>query len=124
MAPIVFLVLFGTVEFGLALWRKQILTTAVREGARKGVVATSPRRDEAYITGVIDDYLTSVGWDNSLGTEYVDGPTCTTAGGTALVVTATYPSSLQVLSRLMPGAFTVDGDGNISLTASVTMQCE
>jgi Flp pilus assembly protein TadG len=124
IAPIVFLILFGTVEFGLALWRKQILTTAVREGARKGVVATSPRRSISYIKDEVDKYLTSVGWDDSLGTRTVTGAPCPTAGGTALVVSATYPSSLRVVSRLMPGTFVVDGDGNISLTASVTMQCE
>lgn len=126
IAPIVFLLLFGIVEFGLALWRKQVLTSAVREGARKGVLATNPRKP-AYgtnsIESVVTGYLADVGWDSSLASVNVPA-NCPTAGGTQLVVSATYPTSLLIVSRLMPGTFTVDGNGNLSLSASVTMQCE
>lgn len=123
IAPIVFLLLFGIVEFGLALWRKQVLTSAVREAARQGVVATNPRKTIGQIQGVVGKYLADVGWDSGLANTSVSAA-CTTAGGTQLVVSATYPTSLLIVSRLMPGTFTVDGNGNLSLSASVTMQCE
>jgi Flp pilus assembly protein TadG len=36
------LITFGIIEFGLLMYNKQILTNASREGARAGVVATTP----------------------------------------------------------------------------------
>lgn len=122
IAPVVMILLFGTVEFGLALWRKMILTNAVREGARKGVVATTPRKTTSEIQTVVTTYLTGVGWDATQAAVTVTG-----AGGSAgssLTVTATYPTSLMVISRLMPGTFTVNNQGNMSLTATVVMQME
>ena len=122
IAPIVLLVLFGIFEFGTAFWRKQILTSAVREGARKGVVATNPRVTEDAIKTAVKDYLTGVGWDSSSATVTVTG-----AGGnagTSLTVSATYPTSLQVLSHMMPGTFSVNSSGNVTLTATVVMQME
>lgn len=116
------ILLFGIVEFGLALWRKQILTSAVREGARQGVVATSPRKTEDQIITVVKTYLAGVGWDSSQANVTVTGEGG--AAGTSLTVTATYPTSLQVISRLMPGTFSVNNAGDVTLTATVVMQME
>jgi Flp pilus assembly protein TadG len=122
IAPLVMILLFGVVEFGLALWRKQILTSAVREGARKGVVATTPRKTQAEIETAVKTYLTGVGWDSTKAVVNATG--AGGAAGTSLTVTATYPTSLLVISRLMPGTFTVNNAGNVTLTATVVMQME
>lgn len=122
IAPLVFILLFGIVEFGLALWRKQVLTSAVREGARKGVVATTPRKTKAEIETVVKDYLTGVGWDSTKATVVATG--AQGAPGSSLTVNATYPSSLRVISRLMPGTFTVNNAGDVTLNAKVVMQME
>ena len=122
IAPLVMILLFGIVEFGLALWRKQILTSAVREGARQGVVATNPRKTEDQIITVVKTYLAGVGWDSSQANVTVTGEGG--AAGTSLTVTATYPTSLQVISRLMPGTFSVNNTGDVTLTATVVMQME
>ncbi len=38
IAPLLFLLLFGIIEFGLLLYNQAVITNASREGARKGVV--------------------------------------------------------------------------------------
>lgn len=49
VAPIIVTVLFGMVEFGLIVYSKGVIANASREGARYGVVLTSPRRTAADI---------------------------------------------------------------------------
>lgn len=123
--PIVLVLLFAVFEFGAAFWRKQVLTAAVREGARAGIVATNPRKTKSEIEQEVLDYLTSVGYTASGRTATATG--AGGAAGTALTVTATYPTSFLILSRLPLGAGVdsrVDGNGNMTLTASVTMQME
>jgi Flp pilus assembly protein TadG len=54
--PLLILILFGTVEFGLLLYNKQVLTNASREGARAGIVIEVPKKDKAAIRKIIKDY--------------------------------------------------------------------
>lgn len=42
LLPVLMLITFGIIEFGLLVYNKQILTNASREGARAGVVARIP----------------------------------------------------------------------------------
>ncbi len=123
--PIVVVLLFAVFEFGVAFWRQQVLSAAVREGARAGVVAITPRKKKAEIEAVVLGYLDSVGY-------HAGGRTATATGaegasGAPLTVTATYPTSFVILSRLPLGqgvGAQVDGAGNMTLTATVTMQME
>ncbi len=66
--PLLIVLLFGIVEFGLLLYNKQIITNASREGARAGVVAGIPRLDDAGIQAVVnkyaDKYLVTFGTKN------------------------------------------------------------
>src|SRR5690242_10035818 len=60
--PIVCVLIFAVFEFGMAFWRKQSLTAAVREGARKMIVATSPRKTfSTDVKPVVLTYMTGVG---------------------------------------------------------------
>lgn len=54
--PILLLVLLGTVELSLALYNKAILTNASREGARAGIVLSSPKMSDAQISAVVLNY--------------------------------------------------------------------
>lgn len=54
--PLLLLILFGIVEFGFLLYNQAMLTNASREGARAGIVAQTPRRSTAYITGIVNNY--------------------------------------------------------------------
>ena len=57
--PVILSVMFGAVEFGTALYDKAVLTNASREGARFGMVATSPRKTDAQINTVVQTYAAS-----------------------------------------------------------------
>lgn len=54
--PVLILILFGIIEFGLLLFNKQVITNASREGARFGIVARSPRYLDEEITTVVTNY--------------------------------------------------------------------
>jgi Flp pilus assembly protein TadG len=54
--PLLFVVLFGAVEFGVGMYDKAVLTNASREGARAGIVAMTPRLTDAQIHTVDSTY--------------------------------------------------------------------
>ncbi len=55
--PLMLIFLFGIIEFGFLLFNKAMLTNAVREGARAGVVHKQPQRmPEAEIRGIVISY--------------------------------------------------------------------
>jgi len=65
--PLLVLLLFGIIEFGLILYNKQIITNAAREGARYGVVVRLDRytndQIKAKIREYASEYLISFGSD-------------------------------------------------------------
>src|SRR4051794_18662452 len=61
LLPVLMMILFGIIEFGMALYRQAILTNASREGARLGIVLSVPPITTAMINAAIDTYLTSAG---------------------------------------------------------------
>ncbi len=99
--PVLLLVLFGAVEFGLAFHSQQILTDASREGARAGIIMATPRPSASQIQTVVRDYLTAVGWDANKATITVTG--AGGASGSNLTVRVDYPSTFTVLHKLAPG---------------------
>jgi|GEM_PF-478340 len=122
--PILVLLVFGIAEFGIAFYREGVLAGAVREGARRGIVATTPRATTAQIQQKVTDYLNGVGWDP--GAAVVAVTRAGGASGSPLTVRATYPTSFAVLTKLMPGlgGLAVDGAGNATLQVQIVMQLE
>ena len=58
IAPLLFVLLFGIVEFGFLLYNQAMITNAAREGARAGIIFdTSNRLDETGICTVVDNYV-------------------------------------------------------------------
>jgi Flp pilus assembly protein TadG len=51
------LVVFGTIEFGLLLFNKHIITNASREGARAGVVARMDRFEDGDLVDIKEDHV-------------------------------------------------------------------
>jgi Flp pilus assembly protein TadG len=99
--PLLLVLVFGIVEFGVALYRQEVLTNASREGARAGIVLSTPPVTTAQIQSVVTNYLTSVGWNAALATV-----TATGAGGafgSNVTVTVTFNTSFSILSGLVPG---------------------
>ena len=76
--PLLLLLVFGIVEFSVALYDKAVITNASREGARKGVIFRSPALTDAQIAQVAID---------------ASAPHLITLGGSALPqATVTKPS--------------------------------
>jgi Flp pilus assembly protein TadG len=86
--PILLLVFFGMVELSLALYDKAILTNASREGARAGIVLSSPKMTDAQIRAVVLNYTN--GSLISLGT--TTAPTVTVVQSNP----ASFPNALRV----------------------------
>ncbi len=55
--PVLMLIIFGIIEFGLLLYDKQVITNASREGARAGTVVGVSRVDDAGILAVMNRYI-------------------------------------------------------------------
>lgn len=54
--PLLILLIFGIIEFGMLLYNQQVITNASREGARAGIVAQQPRLDSTSIDSVVQTY--------------------------------------------------------------------
>jgi Flp pilus assembly protein TadG len=54
--PLLIMLLFGMIEFGLYLFNRQVITNACREAARYGVVALPARRTNAEIRATAMQY--------------------------------------------------------------------
>jgi len=48
--------IFGITEFGLAIFNRQVITNAAREGARAGIIARPVRLSDDEIKAVVVDY--------------------------------------------------------------------
>jgi Flp pilus assembly protein TadG len=53
--PLLLLLVFGTIEFGVLLYNKQVITNASREGAR-AAINTSPKLSPAQVVAVVQKY--------------------------------------------------------------------
>lgn len=124
VAPILFVIVFGIIEFGMAFWRKQQMTTAVRDAARYGMVKSSPKHTASEIQDKVTEYLKNAGWDTGRLSATATG--AAGASGTDLTVKATYPTSFVILSKFKYGGMkeAVNGSGDVTLTATVTVQHE
>lgn len=119
LAPLLVTVLFGLVEFGLAMYSKGVLANASREGARFGVVLSTPSRTQADITAKVRGYLQKSGFKGA-GQVPVNFPNWPAgASGSPLTVQVVYNYSFQVLPEFVCGLV-----GPINLTAETVMLME
>jgi Flp pilus assembly protein TadG len=116
IAPLFVMLLFGLVEFGLAMYNKGVVTNASREGARFGVVYSTPKKTVPEIRTKVQEYLTKSG--------FTDTPNINVTGaqgssGNPLSVTVTYPYNFQVLPNFVAGMA-----GSVDLNANTVMLME
>ena len=124
--PILMVLLFGIIEFGLLMYNKAVITNASREAARAGIVF-SPRPDEATIEQVVRNYADAHVISFPKGVTTPNVPRACTAFGENLTVDVSYPHHFLVFSGLVgllgsggPGAM----PGTVILTARTVMRCE
>ena len=114
LLPVLMMILFGIIEFGLALYRQAILTNASREGARLGIVQSIPAITTAAVNTKIDAYLTAAGI--APGTVTRNTPVLTGGRGSDVTVTLTLPYTYVVL----PGLTSITP--SINLVATTVMR--
>jgi Flp pilus assembly protein TadG len=115
LSPLLMLILFGTIEFGMVMYSREVLTNASREGARAGIIQQTPKPTQGQIEAVVTNYLTNTGINPANVTVSVTG-----AGGVFpnnLTVSTSYPYQF-----FAPGIL---GLGNsITLTTQTVMRHE
>ena len=128
--PLLIVLLFGSVEFGLLLYNKQIITSACREGARAGIVSRTPglsndaiedeviKYGKAYLVTFGSDTLEKADIDlltiNNNSTTFNPATDRCTSFGCDLKVVVTYDYDFLVLSAYGP----------ITLNAQTIMKME
>ncbi len=117
--PVLALLVFGAVEFSLALYDKAMITNASREGARAGIVSQDPRMTPTEIGAVVNkyckDHLVTFGTSNDPVVSVTPG----TNFGDDLTVAVTYNYGFLILPNLVTGLV-----GPINLSATTVMKME
>jgi TadE-like protein len=115
--PLLVILVFGIIEFGLFLYNQQVITNASREGARAGIVQQIPRLPptggspcampassiEAVVQCYAGNHLVTLGSANSPPTTTVVGYAPNPIFGTDLSVTVNYTYGFLVIPNFLPG---------------------
>ena len=134
IAPLLFVILFGIIEFGVLLFDKAMLTNASREGARAGIVydfdstaGTNHPGNSTIITTVqqyCQDYLISFGTGSAINVAISrSGSASLDSAGDQLTVNVTYPFRFLVFSNILA---LIGGDlaDDLTLEAETVMRME
>jgi Flp pilus assembly protein TadG len=119
--PLLLLVAAGIFEFGRAYQTQQVLTNAVREGAR---VAVLPNQPSGAAETRVSTYLTAGQLPNVGDATISVTPTTISIGGTTTPgsrVTVSYPFSFMVLQ---PVARLVVGSSNLGSALTMSASAE
>lgn len=114
IAPLLFTLTFGMIEFGRTMLVQQVLTNASREGVRRAVMGSASVDD---VTAVVQEYTTG-GSVNGATVMIEPSPPSSAAAGDPITVTVTIPFADV---SWLPAPWFMDG---ITLTASSTMRRE
>jgi Flp pilus assembly protein TadG len=119
---LLFLLLFGIIDFGILLYDKAVITNASREGARRGIVQNTPRIQVSEINTVVQNYYQNYLISFGSTTPTISVPAICGAFGDDLTVTVTYPYNYLALPNIVTAA---GGSlGNITLVSTTVMKCE
>lgn len=104
--PVLAVLLFSIVEFGLIFYNKAVITNASREGARFGILYRQPGSEVTcgQIDAIINAYtagnLVTFGAATGVTINYTPA-NCTPATGSELTVNVSYPYDYLVLPRIV-----------------------
>jgi Flp pilus assembly protein TadG len=117
LLPLLMMILFGIIEFGLVLYNQEVITNASREGARFGIVIGNPRPATGQIQDVVNTYLTNAGLNSGNATVSVAG--AQGASGSDLTVSVIFPYTFLVLPN-----FAASLTDSLNLNAATVMKLE
>lgn len=136
IAPLLFVLTFGIVEFSLLLFDKAVVTNASREGARAAIVYNTDGTDytplseieiKNVVTNYANGYLINLGLagSNNLSSDDIivtySGGAAASGGDVTVAITYTYDFLVfPNLTRLIGGSF----DGDIDLLGTTVMRME
>ena len=107
--PLLMVITFGIIEFGVFLYNQQVITNASREGARAGIVATggssrvTPDAIEAVVLNYCKDHLVTFGTKNDPTiVKPPVGYSSLAVFGTNLRVEVNYNYSFLVIPNFIP----------------------
>src|SRR5512139_3857495 len=118
--PILVLLIFGIIEFSVALYDKAMITNASREGAGAGIVYRVPSVTDGKITNVVNSYLGSS--LITFGAPVTANTTVTRIGynpGDELKVTVNYNYTFLIIP-----SFVTSLSGGINMAAETVMRME
>jgi len=134
IAPLLFVILFGIIEFSVLLFDKAMLTNASREGARAGIVydfdstTGTNHPDNSTITTTVQeycqDYLISFGTGSAVSIAISrTGSASLDSAGDQLTVNVSYPFRFLVFSNILA---LIGGDlaDDLTLEAETVMRME
>src|SRR5262245_12814514 len=118
LLPVLLTILCAIIEFGMIMYGREVVTNAAREGARFGIVASSPKPTAGAILAISDGYLTGTGINPNNVTFVATGAQA--ARPTPLVVTATY--SYQWLIPYLPTMLGVPSPLVMTITTTMIQE--
>ena len=120
--PLLLLVVFGIMDFGMLFQQYEVLTNAAREGAR---IAVLPGYAQADVTARVTQYLTA---SKMTGTPTLTfaAPQAVNVGGACMTltgITVAYPYQYLFIGKII-GLFGGSGFTTKTLTATARMRSE
>ncbi len=101
LMPLLAIILFGVIEFGIAFQRWQVVSAAAREGARSAVLADCDAgQAEAVINGVVNDFVSAAGITPGEVQVVIDNACGAT--GTRAQVSVEHAFQFSVLANFIP----------------------
>ena len=136
--PLLLLLVFGMIEFGLIIYDQQVITNASREGARFGIVARPPdlRYTEAQIITEVQQYCGThlISFGGNSGQPPTVQVTNVTGGGNScstviglqedLRVRVTYAYTFLVFPGIFTRLFGGTSPNSFTLAGESLMKCE
>lgn len=119
--PLLVLLIFGMIEFSVLFYDKAMITNASREGARAGIVFSTPERvSDEQIRQVVATYCS----DHLVSFQAGSVATTTigrtgTSSGDSLTVSVAYPYNFLILPNMVTGL-----TGTLNLSAVTVMRME
>ena len=101
LLPVLLTILFGTIEFGMIMYSRELITNASREGARAGIIQVSPKPTSGQITTIATTYLTGTGINPADVTITVTGAGGASPATLTVATTYRYPWLIPYIPTLL-----------------------
>jgi Flp pilus assembly protein TadG len=120
--PVLLIIVFGILDFGLAIYDKAVITNASREGARAGIVYRYPTPTEAQLETIVRNVVnaycsTHLVTFSGSHTPTITFPQTPAGSGTPIEVRINYQYNYLAISNFL-------GLSPLNLTSSTVMRME